>query len=468
MDLMDQVLVPHLRGYDYGIGVRSATASPVALGVKGTPEPPKGASGSTVSFSLHRAQTTDDLERYLGVSADVSGGIGLFGAGARFGFAQSCGVQASSLVLILTSRVDKAFCQIREPTLTKDAAELASRGQYEAFAEVYGDMFVRGMTTGGQFFGIYRIDTKSEASRQRIEVALQGAYGPIKAEAALGVSNTCNAENASVYVDARWSGGNVTQQSPTTPEELLTAIRQWESTVRDAPEPFEVSLAPYIIARGAPREGWNREHLMRQREALTECARSRSRTIDDLNLVNYILDPAHTSEFLFGLSVPDPSALSDLREKLSEDLEILNKAANWAIQKPKEALSPELFAQKRDGKPNYRHTVLPPNMPRHETISAASIEGVWKHITADVGSSELTFKSADANRFYVEEKVLGHARGSAVLKGASLRFDFVAENGVAGWYIWNLNREANHGQGTLQFHPGGGQGLYQTTLIKLK
>jgi len=465
---MDQVLVPYVDGYDYGIGVRSATASPVAPGVEGTPEPVRGASGSTVSFSLHRVQTTDDLERYLGVSADVSGGIGLFGAGVRFGFAQGCGVQASSLVLILTSTVHKAFRQIRDPTLTKDAAELASKGHFEAFAEVYGDMFVRGVTTGGEFFGVYRIDTKSEASRQKIEMALQGAYGPAKADAGLQISQTCNAENASIYVYAEWKGGNVTQQNPTTPEELLTAIRQWQDTVQDQPVPYQVSLAPYVIARGGPREGWNREDLMQQREILTECARLRSRTIDNLNLVNYILDSAHTSEFLFETSVPDLPALNNLREGLSEDLEIVNKAANWAIQQPKEALSPELFARKRDGKPHYRRTVLPPNMPRHETIAAASIEGVWQHTTAGVGSSELTFKLTDANRFHVEEKDLGHAKGSAVLNGASLRFDFVADRNVAGWYTWTLNREANHGQGNLQFNPGGGQGEYGTTLIKLR
>src|SRR5215475_13691848 len=176
--MSDQVMVPYREGFNYGMGVRSATAGPLGLGVTGAISSVTGASGGSGGFHLDQIQTSEELEEKLGISAEASGGIGLFSASARFDFARSCKVQSTSLTLVVSATHQKGFQQIDAPVLTADAAGLVSEGKADLLAEKYGDVFVRGMHVGGQFFGIFRIDTQSEQSRQTINSSLEGSYGP--------------------------------------------------------------------------------------------------------------------------------------------------------------------------------------------------------------------------------------------------------------------------------------------------
>jgi len=112
----------------------------------------------------------------------------LFSASGRFNFAQDAKVQAHSLTLMVSATLRKSFQQIDAPVLTTDAASLVSAGKLDVFAERYGDRFVRGAYLGGLFFGIFRIETKDEMSRQNVDTALAGSYGLFSADINVKVS----------------------------------------------------------------------------------------------------------------------------------------------------------------------------------------------------------------------------------------------------------------------------------------
>ncbi|MBV8452123.1 MAG: PASTA domain-containing protein [Deltaproteobacteria bacterium] len=395
---LDQVMVPYWRGFNYGIGVRSATAGPLALAVEGALSSVTGAAGGTATFHLSRVQTTDDIETSLGISADVSGGVGLFSASDRFNFARDCKVQTTSLSLVVSSTRQKAFQQIDAPKLNSDAGALVSAGKLDEFAARYGDMFVRGVQTGGQFFGIFRIDAKTESSRQTIDNALAGSYGPFSGDTHFNLVQTCMNEHASIYCDAYIEGGKVNTQ-PNTPDNLLTAMHEWATTVDDLPVSYFVSLAPYIIALGPVPP--NVIDLQHQKDVLVQCARLRSQTLDKLNLVEYVMDPTHTAEFSGLAGGPD---LGALHAGLSSDLDVIAAAASYALDNPKSAVDPETFARTkivaadgtvmRPGQPDYKLTVLP-NMPKHEgaTVMVPNFMGL---ISADQAS-----QIAAANRLTI-------------------------------------------------------------------
>jgi len=96
---------------------------------------------------------------------------------------------------MVSATLQKSFQQIDTPVLATDAANLVSTGKLDMFAERYGDRFVRGAYLGGQFFGIFRIETKDETSRQNIDTALGvlTGYSPLpmlKSKSTKPVNNT--------------------------------------------------------------------------------------------------------------------------------------------------------------------------------------------------------------------------------------------------------------------------------------
>jgi len=356
---MDQKEVAYRKGYEFGVGVRSASGSPMGQGVVGDATPIREASGGSGSFQMTQIQTTEELESHLGISVEASGGVGLFSASERFSFARDCKVQTTSITLLLVCTREFGFIQIDNPALGKSASDLVAAGKVPLFQDKYGDCFVRGITSGGQFFGVIRIDVQSQESRESIQNSLSGSYGPFSADVQVQVSQAMKSSRSSAEVFLHYEGGDV-KNKPRNPEELFAAANEWSNTLQSAPRPYSVTLAPYIIADGP--EPLNKTDLQHQQDVLTRCAKLRSATLDKLNLLDYILDPAHKKEYTFDAQGPDLPALS---AALATDLDIVAKAASFAVDNPKDALEPEPYARTRMGQLNYTIALLPPNLPTH-------------------------------------------------------------------------------------------------------
>jgi hypothetical protein len=354
---MQQTEVPYRNGFDYGIGVEVAHADPRARGVIGEVTAVEGASGGGGSFKLQRVESTEELETHLGISAEASGGVGLFSASARFDFARDCKVRATSLVLLVTATEQFGFEQIDEPRLAPDAGDLVDDSTL--FAERYGDSFVRGIEKGGQFFGVLRIDTRSEESRQQVNTELQGSYGAFSADVNATLSSVARKYNAGIDALAYWEGGRVTVEIR-SPEDLIAAADQWRDSVLNLPKPYRVTLSPYAIASGP--EPANAAQLEHQRVVLIRCARMRSAAIDSLNLLDYMCDSDHAGEFesVAGLD------LAGLRGGVARDLDVIAAAASFALRHPQDACEPETFARTKmtPVDSNYQATILPANLPR--------------------------------------------------------------------------------------------------------
>lgn len=358
---MDNVVVPYQEGHAFGMGIKSATGGRMQLGVVGTVSQVAGASGGSGSFQMTEIRTTEELESHLGISADVSGGVGLFSASDRFNFVKDCKVQSTSITLLLHCTRQFGFQQIDEPALSPSAAELVSQGRVDLFADRFGDCFVVGLRTGGQFFGVIRIDTKNDESRQTVSNSLSGSYGPFSGDVKTDVENAMKSTQSHAEVYVYYEGGDV-KTKPQTPEELFAAADEWSNTIANQAKPYSALLLPYVIANGPQPP--NAEDLQHQHDILVRCAKLRSQTMDRLNFIDYVIDPSHSGEFV----VPQGLNLSNIMAGLSQDLDVIAEAASFAIDNPKEALEPEQYAQKngitKDGV-LYTLTLLPSPLPQH-------------------------------------------------------------------------------------------------------
>lgn len=355
-------------GYDIGIGVAAATGSPVALGATGEVTPPQVGTGGSGSFTFRRVDTNDELESELGISADISAGVGLFSGSASFDFSKQCKIQSSSLTVLVAARETFAFQQMDSPVLSPAAGRLVPEGNKAQFAEQFGEYFVRGISTGGRFIGVVRIDTKSKQSKTDVDLAMSASYGlTMSADVRVKLTETLRSANSRVEAFYTFDGGEVaTRLTSNDPVELVgqlyRAMDEWTATVRTKPKAYSVTLAPYVVALGPPPP--NVAEFEHQRDVLMRCAKLRSQTMDKLNLIDYILDPNHIGEFEI---VPPPAGpdLAALQGALAGDLDVIADAASFAINNIKEARDPVTFMREIKGVASFKLTALPTNLPEH-------------------------------------------------------------------------------------------------------
>jgi hypothetical protein len=364
---MKQEKVNIQEGYDIGIGVAMASGSPMALGAIGEVTAPEVGGGGSGTFTFRRIDSNETLATELGISAEVSGGIGLFAGSASLDFTKRCRIQTSSLAVMVSTEEQFAFRQMDSPALSPAASQLVATGNTSRFAEQFGDYFVRGIASGGRFIGVVRINTRSVQAKTDLDSALHVRYGlNLDAEAKVHISNALAAAEATIDVFVHHEGGSFTTE-PTSSDptealrQLFEAMDQWSATVRAESAPYHVTLAPYAIALGPNPP--NAAELEHQRDVLIRCARLRLSTMDKQNLVDYILDPRHSAEFaveeMNGLDLPA------LQAAFGADLEVIADAASFAIDNPKEARAPEDFMRQIKGVADFTLTALPANLPSH-------------------------------------------------------------------------------------------------------
>ena len=365
--------VLYRKGYDIGIGVAMSTGSPMALGAKGEVTPPQIGTGGSGSFTFRRIDTTEELQKELGISADVSGGIGLFSASDSFNFSERCRIQSSSITILISATEDFAFQQMDSPELTRAAADRVERG--EPLSEQFGEYFIRGISTGGRFFGVIRIDTKSMQTKTDLDNELSGSYGlMVSGDVKLKLSESLSRANARAEAFINYEGGRVTIHPTSNDpivlmEQLFKAVDEWTASVRSEPKPYSVTIAPYIIALGPNPP--NIAEIDQQRDVLIRCSKLRSQTLDKLNLVEYILDPKHIDEF----NIIDPPVGPDLpalQATLAAERDVIAETASYTINNIKSACDPEVYMKDVKGIANFKFTPLPNNMPQQVKIPKAS------------------------------------------------------------------------------------------------
>jgi hypothetical protein len=397
---MANLNVPYQEGHDFGIGVDSVTGDALQKGIVGEISTVEGASGGSGSFKLIKINNTSDLETHLGISADLSIGVGLFSASARFDYAKDSKVHSESINLLITCTKEFGFRQIDKPTLDAEAAELLANGNVGLFVERYGDYFVRGIKSGGQFFGTIRIETSSEKDRKEVEANLSASYGLFASgNVSTKFSEVLDKTKSQTTVQLYYEGGDV-QIKPQTITDLITASNQWSDSVENKQKPYSVQIVPWTIANGPQPP--NKADLEHQKDVLLLCAKLRSKCIDKLNVLDYILDIKHQSEY--NLPLEKQKELQDSYACCQEEMDIIAKTASYAINHAADAMEPVTYAKTKLNISNFilapfeipakvDGTIIePPNPDFHHQIGRIQMERV---LQTDISP---LFKKIDNNQ----------------------------------------------------------------------
>jgi hypothetical protein len=358
--MAQQMSVPHIDGYDFGVGVDSLSGTIMNLAVTPAATTPIGATGSDHFFQVARINTTEDLQRSLGIDASAS--YGTFGASVsgRFSFEQDVSVHSASLFMAITATVYLADLSIPDCVLTPAAAAVS--GQPDVFKQRYGDVFLRACRRGGLFVGVLQIETFDESEATSIEGELRGSYGFFSADVAAKFSNVTTMHNSKVYCKVYSEGGPaLTGNQPDDPGQLLSQANSWMQAMQDDPvgnaRPYQWTLSPLSIAEGPVP--LNPADIQNAQDVLKFCADQRLALMDQYNLLDWWTE--HPDQYDWAESYPVGQARQAAADT-QRDLDTVAETASAAIDDPAHAVRPADYAQAH-GRP-YPAGALPAVYPR--------------------------------------------------------------------------------------------------------
>ncbi|MFG3141651.1 hypothetical protein ACGFZA_36215 [Streptomyces sp. NPDC048211] len=342
--VLQQISVPHVGTYNFGVGVDRLSGTAMNLVVNPTTATPTDASGSSQSFEVSRVTSTHDLLEKLGVDVKASYGCAAFGAGisARFSFAQSSEVHSASLFMAITATIHLADLSIPECALTAPAAAMVDRP--DVFVQRYGDMFARSCRRGGLFVGLIRVETFDDTESTAIEAELGGSYGFFSGEAATKFTKVTQDHKVNVYCKMHSEGGPALQLTdPADPAGLLNVANTWMQAMHDDPskysQPYEWTLAPISITEGPTPP--NQEQIANAQEILKFCAEERTALLDQYNLLNWWVK--HPDRYDWTGATP-PAEVATAASGTQKDLDTVAACASQAIEHPASAKRPASYA----------------------------------------------------------------------------------------------------------------------------
>ncbi|WP_062356714.1 PASTA domain-containing protein [Herbidospora yilanensis] len=372
------ITVPNIRAYDFGVGVDRLSGAPMTRAVTATQTPPEASAGRTMSFEVTRIESSEELERKLGIDIEASAGCASFGAGAsaRFSFMKDSKVHSSCLFMTITSVVRLADLSIDQPTLTSEAAAATARP--DVFRARYGDMFCRACARGGIFVGVLRIDTRDSSEATTLSAELSGSYGLFSSEAKVSFNETLAKHQAQSFYRLYTEGGpQLNIRNPFDPAELLELANLWQKGMQDDPNcsvPYEWTLSALTIAEGPMP--LNAAQLQQAQDVLQFCARERTDLLDRLNACEWVNDHADRYDWTGGIT---QDQLRQVSQAAQVDLDLVAQCASAAIDDPGGATMPAEFAASRSKVyPSAAVVALPqpkPGTPRERQIELPDMVG---------------------------------------------------------------------------------------------
>ena len=187
--MFQSINMPFADGMNFGMGVNLLNGQIAGKGVDpGAIISIEKAKGQEVSFNLVQIDSLEELYSSIGISVEASGHYGLFSAEGKFGYSNEVKFNSQSTFLLARCTVQNAFIQCEDALIKPDAGKLIEQGKLAPFQQRFGDGFVRGMQTGGEFHAVIAITSIDREEQTSIAASLRGKYGGLFASVQVDTS----------------------------------------------------------------------------------------------------------------------------------------------------------------------------------------------------------------------------------------------------------------------------------------
>ena len=139
----------------------------------------------------------------------------MFSGSAKVDFANNSTFHDYSIFLLVQVQVTNSFRRILTPALTPQAQQMITQGNFAQFFNDFGDTFISGMSTGGEYIVVLEVHTYSESDQQNLTAQLNasGGLGAFSGSLSAQFSNSINSmgQSHSLQFHSFQEGGDTSQ-----------------------------------------------------------------------------------------------------------------------------------------------------------------------------------------------------------------------------------------------------------------
>lgn len=203
--------------------------------------------GQQVRPNVQMIQEQSQLQESMNISVAASVRYGMASVDARMDFAKSHAVNSFSQYILFKCTVRNPAAYMVRPRLSAIAQEVYGKNP-EEFRAVFGDSYIDEIFSGGDFYGLFVMETKDERTKEELGAKLSAKVN------GLMVGGEINAEFKNVTeefqgkttttIDAIINGG-AAQANPTDVEDLRNLYQSFNKSVLDSPIDYQASLKEF-------------------------------------------------------------------------------------------------------------------------------------------------------------------------------------------------------------------------------
>ena len=222
--------------------------------------------------------------------------------------------------------------------LTSSAQRLLSANNVDGFKSAFGDSFVRGIKTGGEFFAVFRLTALRQTTQESLASTLSAEINGVVASGSFGAqfnqSHSDEKDLSDVEVSFYQASGSGPTASVTLDvQSILQRLKDFPTIAKNDPMPYKVELATYdTIPIPIPTPEERDDFLL----SLSQVDAKKLDYIRRKNDVDFALQ--HPEYFD---TLPDPAVLQSDSEIYTQ---LINAVIKHAVQLAKgQFATPEIF-----------------------------------------------------------------------------------------------------------------------------
>jgi PASTA domain len=250
---MPQIFVKEFHNEEIGMGFNSLSGKAVntALDIGEITEN-KVAPGQQVQSQIFIVNSHEELMEKMGMSFEAQGRYGAFSGSLKAQFAESSSFNSTSTFLIARCIVTNSFIRAKNFRVKPEAEALLKSNRFDEFKTAFGDSFVRGLQTGGEFYCIIRITSLDTKKQSDLATTLQAEFNGLAAsgsfKAQYNTANTSSSSKSEYMATMYQRGGKGDQIKPVIEiQEALQRMKDFPTFTLQNPIGYETEIANYNI-----------------------------------------------------------------------------------------------------------------------------------------------------------------------------------------------------------------------------
>jgi hypothetical protein len=236
---------------EIGMGFNSESGLAVGTPIEDfTVQPNPGASGQEVTASIMIVNSHEELMENLGMSFEAQGRYGFFSGSAKAKFSENSNFNSTSAFLVARCIVENPMRRGRNFKISQDAKALLDANRFAEFRTAFGDSFVRGLQTGGEFYSVIRITSASVGKQVELAATLQAEANGLVAggsfSTAFSQANSSSSTRSEFTATMYQKAGSGAQIAPTVQiSEVIDRFKKFPEIASNSAAAYETEVATY-------------------------------------------------------------------------------------------------------------------------------------------------------------------------------------------------------------------------------